>query len=80
MNAAMKENPPPREHAALVRQFALVGLGPDARQNIDDLDPAVRRGLARAIVDGRALLGRVAKAGGSIVGATRNRQRLVLWP
>ena len=71
MNAAMKENPPPREHAALVRQFALVGLGPEARQNIDDLDPAVRRGLARAIVDGRALLGRVAKAGGSIVGATR---------
>ena len=29
MNAAMRENPPPPEHAALMRQFALVGLGPD---------------------------------------------------
>ena len=71
MNAAMKENPPPAEHAALMRQFALIGLGPDGTTDIDGLDPAIKRGLARAIVDGNALLARVATAGGSIVGASR---------
>ena len=71
MNAAMRENPPPPEHAALMRQFALVGLGPDGTTDIDSLDPAIKRGLARAIVDGNALLARVATAGGSIVGASR---------
>jgi hypothetical protein len=73
MNAAMKENPPPERDDALMRQFALVGLGPLATGDIDALDPAVKRGLQRAIVDGNALLGRVAKAGGSIVGATKVR-------
>jgi len=71
MNAVMKENPPPPRDAALMKQFALVGLGPLAQADLDSLDPAVRRGLQRAIVDGDALLSRVAKAGGSIVGATR---------
>lgn len=73
MNAAMKENPPPARDAALMRQFALVGLGPLAKGDIEALDPAVKRGLTRAIVDGQALLGRVAKAGGSITDATRVR-------
>lgn len=73
MNAAMKENPPPARDDALMKQFALVGLGPQAKGNIDDLDPEIKRGLERAIVDGHALLGRVAKAGGSIVGATRTQ-------
>lgn len=73
MNAVMEENPPPARDAALMKQFALVGLGPQAKGNIEDLDPAVKRGLERAIVDGHALLGRVAKAGGSIVGATRTQ-------
>ena len=71
MNAVMKENLPPARDEALMQQFALVGLGPLAKGNLDELDPAVKRGLERAIVDGHALLGRVAKAGGSIIGATR---------
>jgi hypothetical protein len=71
MNAVMLENPPPARDEALMKQFALVGLGPLAKGNLDDLDPAIKRGLERAIVDGHALLGRVAKTGGSIVGATR---------
>lgn len=71
MNAVMKENPPPPRDAALMTQFALVGLGPLAKTDLDSLDPAVKRGLQRAIVDGDALLSRVAKAGGSIVGATK---------
>jgi len=73
MNAVMKENPPTERDAALMKQFALVGLGPMAKGNIDDLDPAIKRGLARALVDGNALLQRTAKAGGSIVGATRTQ-------
>jgi hypothetical protein len=73
MNAAMRENPPPARDEALMKQFALVGLGPLATVNLDDLDPAIRRGLQRAIVDGQALLGRVAKAGGSIIGAGKTR-------
>lgn len=73
MNAVMRENPPPPDHDVLMRQFALVGLGPAAKQDIEQLDPAIQRGLRRAIVDGRDLLARVAKAGGSIVGATRVR-------
>ena len=71
MNAAMRENPPPARDDALMKQFALVGLGPLAKGNLDDLDPAIKRGLQRAIVDGQALLGRVAKTGGSITDATR---------
>lgn len=73
MNAAMRENPPPAGHASMMQQFALVGLGPEARQDFGDIDPAIQRGLRRAIVDGRDLLARVAKAGGSIVGATQMR-------
>ena len=73
MNAAMKENPPLPRDEALMKQFALVGLGPLAKGDIEALDPAVKRGLQRAIVDGNALLARVAKAGGSIVGATKVR-------
>ena len=73
MNAAMKENPPPPRDDALMKQFALVGLGPFAKGDIDSLDPAIKRGLQRAIVHGNALLGRVAKAGGSVTGATKTR-------
>jgi hypothetical protein len=73
MNAAMKENPPPARDAALMKQFALVGLGPLASADLDALDPAVKRGLQRAIVDGHALLEKTTKAGGSIVGATKVR-------
>jgi hypothetical protein len=71
MNAAMKENPPPASDMALMKQFALVGLGPLAKGDIEALDPAIKRGLQRAIADGNAMLAKTAKAGGSIVGATK---------
>jgi hypothetical protein len=73
MNAAMKENPPPARDDALMKQFALVGLGPLAKGDLDALDAAVKRGLQRAIVDGNALLAKTARSGGSIIGATRVR-------
>lgn len=71
MNASMKENPPPPRDLALMKQFALVGLGPLAEQELDDLDPATRAGLVRASVDARAYLQQVSEAVGSITNANR---------
>ncbi len=66
MNAAMKENPPPPRDAALMQQFALVGLGPLADQDLDALDEHTRRGLERAAKDAQAYLQTVSEALGSI--------------
>ncbi len=65
MSAAMRENPPPASDAALIRQFAQVGLGPMAETALDALDEATKRGLARALVDGPMLLEKVALTGGN---------------
>ena len=65
MNAAMQENPPPERDAALMREFARVGLGPLATGNLDELDEDSRRGLQRALTDGHKLLGKLAAAGGN---------------
>jgi hypothetical protein len=54
MNAAMAENPPPSRHELLLKQFAQIGIGPGL--DIDKLDEATKRGLARAAIDGRNLL------------------------
>jgi hypothetical protein len=54
MNAAMTENPPPSRHAVLLKQFSQIGIGPGL--DVDTLDEATRRGLARAAIDGRNLL------------------------
>ncbi len=54
MNATMTENPPPSRHQLLLRQFAQIGIGPGI--DVDSLDEATKRGLARAAVDGRNLL------------------------
>lgn len=54
MDVVMKENPPPPRDDVLMKPFARVGLGPQAKGNLDDLAPAIRRGLERAIIDGHA--------------------------
>jgi hypothetical protein len=54
MNATMAENPPPSRHELLLKQFAQIGIGPGL--DVDTLDEATKRGLARAAVDGRNLL------------------------
>jgi len=64
MNAAMRENPPPERDAALMREFARVGLGPLADVSLDDLDEQTRKGLQRALMDGNTLLDKLADAGG----------------
>lgn len=65
MNAAMRENLPPECDAALMRQFAQVGLGPLAETALDDLDADTQHGLARALIDGPKLLEKVALTGGN---------------
>ena len=67
MNAAMRENPPAPADEALMRQFAQVGLGPLAKGDLDQLDAATQRGLARALSDGPKLLAQVALSGGNTV-------------
>jgi len=61
MNKAMTENPPEARLAKLVGLFSKVGIGPG--QDIDKLDDATKRGLARAAVDGRKLLNDVIVSG-----------------
>lgn len=61
MNRAMTENPPEARLAKLVGLFAKIGVGPD--QDIDKLDDATKRGLARAAADGRKMLNEVIRSG-----------------
>ena len=71
MNASMRENPPPGRDEALMKQFALVGLGPLAVGNLDDQPADVRRGLERAQIDAQNLLQKVSESIGSITGQNR---------
>lgn len=61
MNRAMTEDPPEARLAKLLELFAKVGVGPN--QDVDKLDEATRRGLARAAVDGKKLLNAVIDSG-----------------
>jgi hypothetical protein len=61
MNRAMTENPPEARLAKLIELFAKVGVGPG--QEIDKLDDATKRGLARAAIDGRKMLNDVIRSG-----------------
>lgn len=54
MNRAMTEDPPEARLAKLVEWFGKVSVGPG--HDVDALDDASKRGLARAAVDGRKLL------------------------
>jgi len=66
LDASMRENPPPVRDQALMKQFALVNIGPLATGSIDDLDEHSRRGLARAAEDAQKYLQQVSEAMGSI--------------
>lgn len=65
LNRALTESPPPPAHAALMAQFATVGIGPGMGDHFSRLDPATLRGLRRAMVDGVAFLRQVSVAGGN---------------
>jgi hypothetical protein len=61
MNKAMTENPPQARLAKLVELFSKIGIG--LSQDLEKMDAATKRGLARASVDGRALLNEVIRSG-----------------
>lgn len=63
INRALLENPPPQRDAALMKWFASIGVGPGL--DLDALDEATRRGLARAQSDGLALLQHAVQTGGN---------------
>jgi hypothetical protein len=61
MTRAMTEDPPEARLAKLVGLFGRIGIGPD--QDPEKMDDGTKRGLARAAVDGRALLNEVVRSG-----------------
>jgi hypothetical protein len=61
MNRAMTDDPPQTRLAKLVEFFGKIGVGPG--QDIEKLDVSTERGLARAAVDGRALLNEAIRSG-----------------
>jgi hypothetical protein len=54
MNKAMTENPPHERQAATVRNFASIGVSPGL--DVEKIDAATTRGLARAEADGMKIL------------------------
>ena len=54
INRAMIEVPPASRDADLLQSFARIGIGPGL--DVDAQDPATKRGLARAAVDGKKII------------------------
>jgi len=71
MNASMKENPPPARDLALMRLFALVGLGSESDKDLNSLDEPTKRGLVRALRDAPKFLQKVSTSVGSITDANK---------
>jgi len=63
INRAMAENPPPAKDKQLLEMFATVGIGPGLTETLDKLDPASKRGLARAAAGGWAMVEGMLAAG-----------------
>src|SRR5262249_23083345 len=56
INSVLRETPPPGREAALMSLFGWIGVGPDKRFTIAELDPAVARGLRRAVEKGQQII------------------------
>jgi hypothetical protein len=54
LNAMLAENPPPRHHEVLLKQFAEIGIGPGL--DVEAQPEAVKQGLIRAAATGVPLL------------------------
>lgn len=65
LNRGMTENPPPAKDQPIVATLASVGLGPNQSDDLSKLDEPTKAGLRRAMADGMAMLGAVAKSGGN---------------
>ena len=56
MNRSLSRLPARAAEAALMSQFDLIGVGRNSEFNQDQLSPAARRGLERAVADGEAIV------------------------
>jgi hypothetical protein len=56
INRAMAENPPLEKDRPLLDVFATVDIGPGLTETLEKLDPASKRGLARAAAGGWAMV------------------------
>jgi len=63
INQAMAQNPPAAKDKQLLELFATVGIGPGLNGQLDLLDEASKRGLARAAQGGRPMVGGMSAAG-----------------
>lgn len=54
INRAMVKNPPLQQHAVLIELFEKIGVGPGL--DVEAMDDATKRGLARAAKDGKQML------------------------
>jgi len=61
INKEMTANPPLAQHAALLKQFKTIGIGPG--MDVTKMDAATQKGLARAAKDGFELVVRMGKQG-----------------
>lgn len=64
LSRAWGEDPPQARHSNLLAQFKRIGVGPGL--NVEQQDEATKRGLARAVVDGRKLLQHFNLSGGAL--------------
>jgi hypothetical protein len=54
LNAALAENPPPAKHEQLMKQFAMIGIGPGL--DVNEQDEVTKTNLVRAAAAGKQLL------------------------
>lgn len=63
VNREMAANPPRKHYATMLEQFKTIGIGPGL--DVEKMDEATKRGLARAAKDGHALVLSIGAAGGT---------------
>ena len=56
INREFTSNPPPPADKELVDQFAVVGIGPGQSVDLSGLDPAIQKGLKRAVITGMKIV------------------------
>lgn len=62
LNQFLRENPRLPAEDVLMSQFDLIGVGPRVQFDIEKLSPGTRKGLERALADGRRILSEAAYA------------------
>ena len=61
INRSMSENPPLEQNALMLKQFTTIGIGPGL--DVEKMDDAIKRGLARAAKSGFEILSGASQSG-----------------